>query len=433
MDRELRDYPSVKEYLYGLKHHGAKYGIDRMQLFSEALGRPDQRFPIIHIAGTNGKGSTAAMLESIYRSAGYKTGLFTSPHLVHQGERIQVNRRILSHQRIIELTRHLKPVAEELGRRNPDDHPSFFEFMTAMAFLTFAEEQVDVGIVEVGLGGRLDATNIVMPELSVITTVSYDHTEILGETLTEIAREKAGIIKPGRPVLIGRLAVEAETEIRRIAAERSSPLSSVREIFGDDEKDYPATNLLGRHQRWNAGTAVAAARLLQNRIHVSEEQLARGLLNVSWAGRWDERHLADRRTIVFDAAHNEEGAAALEENLSKLVERTGRRPVVLVGALGERRAKAVIATVARYAREIVLLRPSQLRASDFEVLEAAVPKDFKGTVRRSTVRDVIPSPGHCAVGGSSDCIVATGSIYLLGELMEALEYAAPVNEHTLQD
>lgn len=429
----MTDYPSVKDYLYSLKYHGAKYGIDRMQVLSRALGHPERQFPVIHIAGTNGKGSTAAMLDAIYQAAGLKTGLFTSPHLVHQGERIQVNRRILSHQAIVDYVRFLRPIAEELGRVDPADHPSFFEFMTGMAFLTFAREHVDVAMIEVGLGGELDATNVVEPALSIITSISYDHTEILGETLTEIARAKAGIIKPGRPVLIGCLPTEAEAEIRRIAALRNSPVHSVRELFGDDPAHHPATNLQGSHQRRNAATATLAVRLLQKLLPVQQAQIDAGLTSVRWAGRWDVRQVADGKTLIFDAAHNEEGADALEANLRRLVEHEARPPVVICGSLGERRARAVLATVARYASEIVLIRPSQPRASTWEVLEAAVPATFRGIVRRSTVRDEIPSPGHVTTGRPGGTIVATGSIYLLGELMEALDHPLPVQEHTLQD
>jgi len=149
---QLDDYSALKSYLYSLKYHGAKYGIDRMRLLSRELSAPENRFPIIHIAGTNGKGSTAAMLDSIYHEAGYRTGLFTSPHLVQLGERIQVDRHILSQEAILDYVRELKPIAEKLGAVDPDDHPSFFEFLTAMGLLTFAREKVDVALVEVGLG-----------------------------------------------------------------------------------------------------------------------------------------------------------------------------------------------------------------------------------------------------------------------------------------
>jgi dihydrofolate synthase/folylpolyglutamate synthase len=430
---KLDDYADVKAYLYSLKYHGAKYGIDRMRLLSRELGAPENRYPILHIAGTNGKGSTAAMLDAIYHEAGYRTGLFTSPHLVQLGERIQVDRRILSQEKIVQGVRELMPVAEKLAKVDPDDAPSFFEFLTAMGLLTFAEEKVDVALVEVGLGGRLDATNVVTPELSIITSIGYDHTEILGDTLTEIATEKAGIIKPGKPVLIGCLPKEAEDTIRRIAKERGSPLYSVTAEYGCDDSNYPATNLAGHYQRRNAALATMAVEILSEKLPVPREAIRRGLSRVVWAGRWDERHLSDGKTIIFDAAHNEEAASMLEENLAELEKKLGYKPIVLCGSLGMRRASAILAAVARHAREIVLMHPAQQRALSFEELEAAMPRDFAGKTRRAKVREVIPTPGVCTVGKPGETVVATGSIYLLGELMEALYYATPPAEQDLQD
>ena len=159
------DYNATRDYLYSLKSKGAKYGVDRMRLLVDAIGNPERAFPIIHVAGTNGKGSTCSMLEAIYRANGYTTGLYTSPHLVRQGERVQVNREILDEADIVAYTQRLKPIAARIGADDPDDHPSFFEFMTAMALLRFAERKVDLAFLETGLGGRLDATNVVAQEL----------------------------------------------------------------------------------------------------------------------------------------------------------------------------------------------------------------------------------------------------------------------------
>ncbi|HRP06269.1 MAG TPA: Mur ligase family protein, partial [Opitutaceae bacterium] len=256
------DYESVQAYLFSLKARGVKFGIDRMRLLSAALGHPEQAVPVIHITGTNGKGSTAAMLEAIFRSAGWKVGLYTSPHLVRLGERVQVNRRMLSEEEIISFTNELKPIADELAHGSPDDHASFFEFMTAMAFLQFARKQCDLSVVEVGLGGRLDATNIVDPQVSIVTSISLDHCEMLGETVERIAAEKAGIIKPGRPVVIGRLPPAAERVIREVAAHQGCVVHSVRAEFGEDSTRYPGTNLEGEYQRWNAATATLAARVM---------------------------------------------------------------------------------------------------------------------------------------------------------------------------
>jgi dihydrofolate synthase/folylpolyglutamate synthase len=430
---DLSDYASVKAYLYSLKYHGAKYGIDRMRLLSAELGHPENTFPVIHIAGTNGKGSTAAILDAVYHAAGYRTGLFTSPHLVQLGERIQVNRHILTQAEILQYVRNLKPVAEKLGAVDPDDAPSFFEFLTAMGFLTFAREKVDVGLIEVGLGGRLDATNIVDPEVSIITSIGYDHMEILGDTLEEIAFEKGGIIKPGKPVIVGIMPAVAENVLRHIALERGAPFHSVREIYGSDDSTFPGTNLNGHYQRRNAAMATIAAGLLKDKLPVTDAQIAEGLQHVLWEGRWDARPVNDGKTLIFDASHNEEGAAMLESNLETLVHKLGYKPAIMCGSLGERRAQAVLATISRYAGEIVLMHPAQQRALSFEALEAAIPKDYEGRVRRAQVHDVIPTPGLCSVGQPGETVVATGSIYLLGELMEALYFKNPPSEQDLQD
>ena len=429
---DLSTFAGVREYLYSLKSHGAKYGIDRMRALAAELGHPERRFPVIHVAGTNGKGSTTAMLESIYRHAGMRTGMFTSPHLVYQGERIQVDRAILSHDAICAYVRALQPIAVRLAERDPDDHPSFFEFMTAIAFQHFAAEQVHVGLIETGLGGRLDATNIVQPEVSVITSISYDHCDILGHTLTEIAREKAGIIKAGRPVVIGRLPAEAEAVMRQRAQELGCPLFSVREVFGEDTSGYPQTRLEGDYQRWNAATATLAARVLAGTLPVSEAQIRLGLEQVNWAGRWETHRLADR-TLILDATHNPEGAEQLEINLARLVHQTGHRPVVATGALGHARAQALLAVIARYASSIYLLRPKQPRACSLEELEAAVPADFSGPVYRATVEDLFPAAGQTRLGRAGETALVTGSIYLLGEVMEALYHPEGVGEQRLQD
>ena len=426
------DYRSIQEYLFSLKVRGAKFGIDRMAAFAAALGHPERAVPAMHVAGTNGKGSTAAMIDAILHAAGWRTGLYTSPHLVRLGERVQVDRVPLSEAEIMAYTAELAPVAEKIGVGDPDEQPSFFEFMTAMALLQFARKRCDMAIVEVGMGGRLDATNIVMPEVAVITSIGLDHCEQLGDTLEKIAAEKGGIIKPGRPVVIGRMPAVAEREIRAIAARQNAPVRSVREEFGEATERYPETNLEGDYQRWNAATAVLAVRALGPRWRVDEATLARGLKQVSWSGRW-ERITIGGRPVVLDASHNPEGAEVLEANLRRLVEETGRAPVVVTGVLGTARARPLLETIARYAREIDFVVPQQPRACDFAELEALVPATFTGTVRRAKVAEIFPGPGECRLGGPEDVVVVTGSIYLLGEVMAQLQPARGPGEGRLQD
>jgi dihydrofolate synthase/folylpolyglutamate synthase len=414
------DYAAVTEYLFAQKAHGAKFGIDRMTALAAAIGHPERGLPCIHIAGTNGKGSVAAMLDAILHAAGWRTGLYTSPHLVQLGERVQVDRRQLTPAEIVAYMAELRPIAETLATIEPDNHPSFFEFMTAMALLQFARQRCDIAVIEVGLGGRLDATNIVTPEVSVITSIAMDHCELLGSDLTQIATEKAGIIKPRRPVIIGRMPAEAEAKIRTIAAQRQSEVISVTEHFGEDLSHYPHTNLEGDYQRWNAATATLAARALAGKWKVSDDAIARGLSHVDWPGRWQRVQLGGRLTIL-DASHNPEGAKVLESNLAHLVAETGRAPIVITGVLGMTRAQPLIEVIARYATEIHFVVPQQPRACSYAELESLVPATFHGRVVRNRVDALFPTPDQCAVGGPDDVVVVTGSIYLLGEVMARLQ------------
>ena len=433
---EAADYAAVCERLCAMKARGVSFGIDRMSAWVGALGHPERATPALHIAGTNGKGSVTAMLAAILRAAGRRTGMFTSPHLVRLGERVQVDGVPLTEREIIDYVAELEPKAVALERTMPGEAPSFFEFMTAMAFLQFARRRCDAAVIEVGLGGRLDATNVVLPEVSVITSIGLDHCELLGDTLAKIAAEKAGIIKPGVPVVMGRLPAEAEAVVRRVAAERGSPLHAVREVFGDDVRTYPTVALEGDYQRLNAATATLAARVVAKKFGLTEAHIAAGLANVSWPGRWQRERLADGRLIVLDASHNPEGAEVLDGLLGKLVRETGRAPVVVTGVLGVARAAPLLAAVGRHARAIHLVRPQQSRASTFEELEALVPAEFfarGGVIARGAVETLFPRAGVCAAGGPDDVVVVTGSIYLLGEVLARLDPARGAGEQRLQD
>jgi dihydrofolate synthase/folylpolyglutamate synthase len=430
-------YDQIAERLFALKSIGVRFGIDRMQRLAEALGHPERSYPVLHIAGTNGKGSVSAMVEAILRDAGFHTGLYTSPHLVKLGERVQVNRRLLGEAEIVAFANELFPVAQRLGERGPDEHPTFFEFMTAMAFLQFARERVDAAVIEVGMGGRLDATNVVQPEVTVITSIGLDHVEQLGDNVAKIAREKAGIIKDGRPLVVGRLPAEAEQVIREVARAHAAPVHSVREVFGENLADYPRTNLEGDYQRWNAATAALAVRLLARHpsgrfTRLDDAAIARGLQNVSWPGRW-QRTKVGARTVILDASHNPEGAQVLENNLHKLVAATGRKPIIVTGILGEFRARALLDVVCRYAREVHLVPPHVDRASSYAELEAVVPAESRHLLHRATLEGIFPDARTCTLGGPEDVVVVTGSIYLLGELLARIEPDRGAGEMRLQD
>ena len=460
----LSDYPAVKEYLYALKAGGVKFGIDRMRRLVAELGHPERSYPVIHVAGTNGKGSVSAMLESILRAAGWRTGLYTSPHLVKLGERVQVDRRLLTEDEIVAYARELQPVAARAAAFAPDEHATFFEFMTAMAFLQFQRKHVDAAIIEVGMGGRLDATNVVQPEIAVITSIGLDHVAELGDTVEKIAAEKAGIIKPGRPVVIGRMPPGAERVIREVAAANNAPLHSVREIFGEELAGYPTTNLEGDHQRWNAATAtltirvfvelcrVAAPRQARGlepvetarrqagpatsagptRSEISEAAITRGLAQVNWPGRW-QRLEVDGRHVILDASHNPEGGAVLEVALRRLVNEIGGKPLIVAGVLGEFRARALLDVIGRYAREIHAVTPQQARATPYADLVQLASPATRALMRESSVARIFPDAATCTLGAPGDTIVVTGSIYLLGEILERLEPRRGAGEGKLQD
>ncbi len=429
----MSDYANAEQYLGALKKHGVRLGLERMEHWVAALGHPEAAVPCVHVAGTNGKGSVAAMLASIFRTAGWRTGLYTSPHLVRLGERVQVNGVPLTAAEIAATTRALEPVAAGLVTpATPDGHPSYFEFMTALAFRHFAAQRCDFAVIETGVGGRLDATNVVMPEVSVITSIGLDHCEMLGDTLEQIATEKAGIIKPDRPVVLGLVPAVAEAVIRSAAARHGVRVWSVAEEFGEALARYPQTNLAGDYQRWNAATAVLAARLLPPRWRLDEATVGRGLQQVVWPGRW-QRTRVGGRLMLLDASHNAEGAQVLGANLARLTTETGRAPVVIAGVLGAARARPLFEVLGRHASALHLVVPQQSRACSHAQLEAFVPAGFRGRVRLSTLMELFPSPGILAADGTDEPVVVTGSIYLVGEVLARLDPTLGPVESELQD
>ncbi len=417
------DFGELQRFLFDLRNAGSKFSLERIRKISQALGSPEKNYPKIHIAGTNGKGSTCAMLESICRASGMKTGMYTSPHLLYLGERIQIDRAPVGKARLMELLGRVLKVCDRLfSRADMAEYPSFFEVMTAAAFLHFAEEKVDVGIIEVGLGGRLDSTNIITPNISVITTIGLDHTQYLGNTIAEIAAEKAGIIKKSVPVVAGFLQAEAFAAIESAARRADARLYSAGDFF-KDESEMPKCALEGAYQRRNAAVASLCARVLASGggpFEGLEAFIPTGLERVSWAARWQKIPLENNATLIMDASHNPEGAEALRENLQALKE-SGIAPIVTVGVLGRERAKALLSVIAEYAKKIVFLVPDQPRALSFEELEALTPKGV--STMRAKVQDVY-SNGKCLLAEDGDVVVSTGSIYLAGEVLSSL-YSEP--------
>jgi dihydrofolate synthase/folylpolyglutamate synthase len=329
--------------------------------------------------------------------------------------------------------RELRTVTEKLiTRRGGDVAPSYFEFMTALAFLHFVRAGCDVVVIEVGMGGRLDATNVIRPEVSAITSIGLDHQEFLGPTIEAIAAEKAGIVKPRTPVVIGRLPATAERVVRGVAAQQDAPVISVFETFGDDIARYPVTNLAGDCQRVNAATAALIARTLDAGWAITDSAITTGLAHVNWSARWHRLRVGGR-TVIIDAAHNEEGAWALAQNLANL-SRSGPKPIVVAGVLGSSRAKPVLAAIAPHAAEIRLVVPRQRRACSHDELAALVPEGFTGPVVRTSLDEVFPRLGACLpTVPRSQPVVITGSVYLAGEALARIDPTLGPVEHELQD
>jgi dihydrofolate synthase / folylpolyglutamate synthase len=444
-------YETAVARMFALGHELAqapshKFDLDHMRVLLRALDRPELRFPSVLIAGTNGKGSTAATLASILRASGLKTGLYTSPHLVRINERIRVNGKGITDDDFACLQGEVDQVAEKLVERAELPwHPSFFEMMTAIAFEHFAREKVEIAVLEVGMGGRLDATNVVDPRVSVITDISLDHQKFLGDTVGEIAREKVGIIRPGGAVVtlpqqpeandvigntileLGARAVNAVSYVPPV-----SPGSTQYLVPGTEQRKtgfvyrYPLavlggeilveTPLVGRHQLRNVALAIAAAAELHQQGFggITAQSIERGVRETRWPGRFQV--IAARAgwpEMVLDVAHNPAGAWALRSALSEQYE---DRPLILVfGAMRDKAISEMTEILFPLAERVIATRPENPRAaSPEEILQAAA--------RTGTEVEVVDDPQRAverarALAGTKALVVITGSIYLVGEVM----------------
>ncbi len=400
-------YAEAIQFLYGLQLFGAHFGLERVQKLAVLAGNPQEHLRFIHVTGTNGKGSTCAMLESIYRAAGRRVGLFTSPHLVSFRERIQVNRQLVSENEIVRLVAEIQPLLKTFPA---DNHPTMFEVVTVMALKYFAEQKCDLVIWETGLGGRLDATNIVTPLASVITNIAFDHTEWLGDTLEKIAAEKAGIIKPGIPVVTATDEPSALAVIEKKAREKNAPLTRIQKPEARRQKPV---GLLGEHQKQNATLALATVEILQSQIPVSQKQIKAGLQNVNWPGRLQLVERGGQR-ILLDGAHNVAGAETLRAALEK--DFAGVRPVFIFGALADKKWPEICRILAPLAAKVfvVPVASSRTAAADelAESFHAANPK-----LAALAKPDLIAALIACK---NEPFVVVTGSLYLIGEGLELL-------------
>ncbi|NWG12133.1 MAG: bifunctional folylpolyglutamate synthase/dihydrofolate synthase [Acidobacteria bacterium] len=420
----------------GNEVQGIHLGLHRITGVISSLGNPHLASPVLHIGGTNGKGSVAAMSDSILRHAGWKSGLYTSPHLVRLGERIRVNGCEIPPRRLAAVAEKVFQAESRLLRCGHIDRPlTYFEVLTACAFCHFASERVDVAVVEVGLGGRLDATNVVQPQVCVITGISYDHQALLGRTLSEIASEKAGIIKPGVPVVSGCRPGPGRKVIREQARALGAPLWELdRDIrlnlspakggrcimdLQTPRRRYARLRpgLAGLHQARNAALSVAAVEALKQ-LPAGPRAIRAGLRRVEWPGRMD---LYDaRRATLLDGAHNPEGARVLKDFL----ERAGNREVYLVfGVLRDKEVSSLAGTLFPLAKEIHLARVRNSRGMDPDEIASRLPR-FRSRIRlHQDALDALRSAWErCPARG---LVVVTGSLYLVGELIEAVRAESP--------
>ena len=398
-------YAGAIEYLQGLRVFAATFGLENTRRLAALAGDPQRRLRFIHVAGTNGKGSTCAMLEAIYRAAGLRVGLFTSPHLVSFRERIQVNRELIPEGDLARLT-------EELRAKNGEEPLTLFEFTTVLALRWFAEKQCDLVIWETGLGGRLDATNIVTPLASVITQIGFDHEQWLGDTLAKIAGEKAGIIKSGVPVFTATEDAEARAVILAVAQQNGAPLTWV-EPAAADRLPFPVA-LIGRHQRLNAALALATVEGLLPVIPVSVDARRAGLATVEWAGRLQVLKLMNGTQILLDGAHNAAGATVLRAALEQ--EFAGRRPTLIFGSLADKKWPAICDILAPLAARTLTVPVASTRTADAAELAAAF-RARQPETEAGACENLMAALNACKNEGF---VVITGSLYLVGEALDCL-------------
>ena len=430
-------YSEAIQFLYGLRWFGAKFGLENTFKLAALAGSPQETLRFIHVAGTNGKGSTCAMLESIYRAAGLRVGLFTSPHLVAFGERMQVDRTLITEGEIGQLTGKMRELLQQgWDTANvPDgadskEHPTFFEVVTVMAMLHFAAKKCDLVIWETGLGGRLDATNIVTPLASVITNIQFDHQQYLGETLASIASEKAGIIKEGVPVITAANAPEALRVIEETALRKNAAL---RVVHVSETETPPLLEirlaLPGEHQRMNAAVALATVRVLTPLIPVSDEAIRAGLRDLHWSGRLQLVTRTGGQKILLDGAHNVGGAeilaTALRENFASA------KPVLVLGILRDKDWPVMCRILAPLASRILLVPVHSERTAE--------PHGLAEACRAANPAAAVieyPSLAAALFDTERDSFVTiAGSLYLIGEAMEllGLSAATPEDERGLNE
>jgi dihydrofolate synthase/folylpolyglutamate synthase len=430
-----RAYSETIDYLFALQKHGIKLALSNSAALMELMGDPHRKFRSVHVAGTNGKGSTASFIAAMLQAAGYRVGLYTSPHLVSFTERIRINTELITEAKVVELAGRVRDVARTAT--GPDGrhplNPTFFEVTTAMAFSYFADEGVDIAVIEVGMGGRLDSTNVITPLVSVITNIELEHTEFLGTSLAWIAGEKAGIIKLGVPVVTGATQQEVialiedaafahRTTVYRLSRDFNPVLLSTQpgQVF-----DYRGINssyeqiritMLGRYQVDNACLALASIECLRNAgIIVNEAAVRRGLEQVRWEGRLEL--VARKPDIYLDGAHNPASARKLAATIQEM--RTAyRRTVLIIGTLGDKDYHGITSALVPLADHVVVTKPQYSRAMDVRALASEIQKLHGPVETAETVKDAIAAARKAA--SPDDLVLITGSLYIVGDARAVL-------------
>ena len=420
------------ERVSGQATHVRRYDLERMRALLERLGNPHLDIPAVHIAGTKGKGSTAAMVSSVLSAQGYRPGLFVSPHLHSFRERIQLLNQPISEEEFASLVEGLWPVVVEMNREGDHGQVTTFELLTAMAFVHFKRQNAGVQVIEVGLGGRLDSTNLIQPQVCVITSISLDHTGILGDTLEKIAYEKAGIIKPGASVVVSPQKPEVMRVIEHVSQQRKVPLISVeRECSWSkgesslEGQEFQVSSpwgqfhlwipLLGRYQMENAATALAALQVLGQRgFTISSDALSQGFRSVRWPGRLEV--LKRKPLLVVDGAHNPYSAGRLREALQEYF--SFSRLICIVGVLADKQLQEIAQELAKAASLVIATRSRHPRSAT----PATVARAFHPLGVEVLEADGVEEALGLAMGqaGREDLVVVTGSLFVTAEAREAL-------------
>ena len=412
-------------YIHEVCWKGTIPGLERIQALLDAMGNPERKCKFVHVTGTNGKGSTCAMVASILRKAGYKTGLYTSPYLIRFNERIQINGEQISDADICELTEYVKPFAESIFER-----PTEFEMVTAIGFEYFARHKCDIVVCEVGMGGEFDATNVIpAPEAAVICNIGLDHTEVLGDTLEKIAGAKAGIIKPGCDAVLYRERPSVEAVFEERCKALNVPLhkadfdflhllshSLEAQVFDWERFHALRLPLLGEHQLHNAAVALTTARVLQKRgWKITDEQIREGIESVRWPGRFEL--MRKDPMFIIDGGHNPQCIEALVKNIRDYL--PGRELTVLTGVLGDKDFHCMYRDVAQYAKEFITITPANARALTAEKL-ADYLRQFGKPV---TACDVVADGVRLAIehAGKDGVVLCYGSLYMIGDIDAALQ------------